>query len=255
MTLAVSYRAYRVWQRNRDAFLRQWLTETGGVVIEPLIILAAIGYGLGTYLPPIDGMRYVEFIAPGIIASYAMFHASYECTYGAYLRVETHRIFDGIIATPLSVEDATLGEIIWGGTRSIMTGAAVLAAVAIFGLIDSPLAVLTLPMSILVGIMFASMAMTLTAVAPSINVLSNFFTLFVTPMFFFSGTFFPLDQLPQALQTLAWVLPLTSATHIMRGLVQGEMTITMLGALAIILLFTIVFLYSALVLMRRRLIK
>ena len=120
---------------------------------------------------------------------------------------------------------------------------------------NSPLAIFTIPIAFLVGVMFASMAMTLTAVAPSINTLNNFFTLFVTPMFFISGTFFPLGRLPEAVQAIAWALPLTSATHIMRSLTQGHLSLADLGALAIMLAYTIVFLVAALFFMRRRLIK
>ena len=254
-TVPVVYGPFRVWLRNRDAFLNHWITESGGVVVEPLLILAAVGYGLGIYVPSIEGVSYIEFIAPGILASYAMFHAAFECTYAAYLRMDTHKVFDGIITSPLSVEDVILGEIIWAATRSLMTGAAVLVAMAIFGLVSSPLAILTLPMAFVVGLLFGSMAMTLTAVAPSINTLNNFFTLFVTPMFFFSGTFFPLEGLPEAVRVLAWALPLTSATHLMRGFTNGELTITALGALALVGVVTSVFLYASVRLMRRRLIK
>ena len=138
----LSLRAYRVWQRNWDAFVHHWATEAGGVIIEPLVMLAAIGYGLGTYVQSFDGVSYAEFVAPGIMAGYAMFHATFECTYGAYMRMETHRIYDGIIVTPLSVEDVTLGEILWGATRSVLTAAAVLVVATGFGLVSSPMAIL-----------------------------------------------------------------------------------------------------------------
>ena len=193
-----SFRAIRVWQRNRDAFTRQWATELSGIIVEPVLILTVVGYGLGTYVDIVGDLSYTEFVAPGIIASYAMFHAAFECTYGAYLRMQTHKIYDSIIVTPLSVGDVTLGEIIWGASRSVLTASAVLTVAAAFGLVASPLAILVLPAAFLIGLMFASIAMTMTAVAPSIGFLNNYFTVFAAPMFFFCGTFFPLDELPDA---------------------------------------------------------
>ena len=106
----VLWGGFRVWQRNRDAFFRSWKVEVGGIVVEPFIVLVAIGFGLGVYVKSFGDLTYAQFVAPGIVASYAMFHAVFECTYSTYLRMETHKIFDGIIVTPINVEDLILGE-------------------------------------------------------------------------------------------------------------------------------------------------
>ncbi|MFH1559799.1 MAG: ABC transporter permease [Chloroflexota bacterium] len=250
-----SYRAARVWQRNRDVFLRLWKTEVGGIVAEPVVILTALGFGLGAYVEDINGKSYGEFVAPGIIASYAMFHAVFECTYSTYLRMETHRIFDGIIVTPISVEDLVLGEIAWGATRSALTATAILGFTYILGLVSSPWAILIIPVSFIVGLMFASIAITVTALVPYINSLNSFFTLFITPMWFFSGVFFPLSQLPSPLPTLAWFLPLTSSARLVRGLAFGELDWDLLGSFLVMMGFLAFFLVLALRMMRRRLIK
>ena len=133
-----SWRFIRVWQRNRDVFFRLWHSEAPGFIAEPIIILLAMGVGLGAYMGLVDGQRYIEFIAPGIIASYAMFSASFECTYGSFVRMEYQKTYDAIIATPLSVEDVTAGEIFWGATRSLMTGTVILVIAAAFQLVHSP---------------------------------------------------------------------------------------------------------------------
>ena len=250
-----TYRAARVWQRNRDVFLRLWKTEVGGIIAEPIVILAALGFGLGAYVEDINGKSYGEFVAPGIIASYAMFHAVFECTFSTYLRMETHRIFDGIIVTPINVEDLVMGEIAWGATRSTLTATSILGFTYILGLVSSPWALLIIPVSFVVGLMFASIAITVTALVPYINSLNSFFTLFVTPMWFFSGVFFPLDELPSAVSTLAWLSPLTPAAHLVRGLAFGELGWSLLGSFLAMMGFLVFFLALALHLMRRRLIK
>jgi lipooligosaccharide transport system permease protein len=185
--MSVSYRSLRLWQRNRDVFFKLWRSEVPGFFAEPIMMLLAMGFGLGTYVALDDGQRYVEFIAPGIIAAYAMFSASFECTYGSFMRMKHQKTYDSIIATPLSIDDVSAGEILWGATRSLITACVILVVVAAFGLVDSPWAVLVLPMAALTGLMFSSIALFFTSVAPSIYSFNYYFTLFITPMFFVSG--------------------------------------------------------------------
>ncbi|MBC8429394.1 MAG: ABC transporter permease [Dehalococcoidia bacterium] len=248
-----SWRFIRMWQRNRDVFLRLWHAEAPGFVAEPILVLLAMGLGLGAYVGLVDGQRYIEFIAPGIIASYAMFSASFECTYGSFWRMEHQRTYDAIIATPLSVEDVIAGEIFWGATRSLMTGSVILAVAAAFQLVHSPWALLMPILSFLSGIMFSSIAILFTSLVPSFYSFNYFFTLFITPMFFFSGVFFPLSSFPEILQTLSWILPLTPVVHLARALFWGEFHLNLLVALVIIIVLTILFFSISLVTMRRRL--
>jgi lipooligosaccharide transport system permease protein len=248
-----SWRFIRVWQRNQDVFFRLWHSEAPGFLAEPIIILLAMGFGLGAYIGLVEGQQYIEFIAPGIMASYAMFSASFECTYGSYVRMEYQKTYDAIIATPLSVEDVTAGEIFWGATRSLMTGSIILAIAVAFQLVHSPWALLVPAVAFLEGLMFASIAMLFTSIVPAIYSFNYYFTLFVTPMFFFSGVFFPLSSFPQVVQTLSWIAPLTPVVHLTRALVNGEFQPDLLWALALIVMLTILFFSLSLVMMRRRL--
>ncbi len=248
-----SWRFIRVWQRNRDVFFRLWHSEAPGFIAEPIIILLAMGVGLGSYIGLVDGQRYIEFIAPGIIASYAMFSASFECTYGSFVRMEYQKNLYAIIATPLNVEDITAGEIFWGATRSLMTGTIILVIATAFQLVHSPWALLIPVVSFLEGIMFAAIAILFTSIAPAIYSFNYFFTLFITPMFFFSGVFFPLSSFPQIVQTLSWIAPLTPVVHLTRALINGEFHPYLIGALALIITLTALFFSLSLITMRRRL--
>lgn len=245
----------RVWQRNLDAFLRSWKVEVGGLAVEPFIMLIAIGFGLGAYIRGIEGASYAAFLAPGVIASYAMFHASFDSTYGAYLRMETHHVYEAILFTPLGPEDIVVGEVMWGASKALLSGAAVLIVAAAFGLVGSPLAILALPVAYLIGLTFAAIAMIMTATATTIGAMNNFFTLFVIPMFWVSGVFFPLDQLPDIVQKAAWVLPLTPAAALTRGLFEGELTLWMLVWTLQLLVYFGVAIWLSTMFMRRRLIK
>ena len=247
--------AIAVWRRHRDAFLRNWTTEAGGVFLEPLIVLGAFGYGLGQFVGEFEGdISYAAYITPGLIAGYAMFHALFEGTYGAYLRLSMHRVFDSMLATPMQVEDLVAGEMLWGASRSVLTAIAVLVVALGFGLIESPLAVLAVPTAFLVGLVFYPMALSATAVVPSINSLNNVFTVVAVPMYFVSGIFFPVSSLPDWMQPIVWALPLTPAAHLMRGLVLGGLDITHLYSALALVVMAIGFGLLATHLMRRRLI-
>jgi lipooligosaccharide transport system permease protein len=248
-----SYRSLRVWQRNRDVFFKLWHTEVPGFFAEPVLILLAMGVGLGTYV--VLGSSYLEFIAPGVLAAYAMFSSASECTYGSFVRMKHQRTFDAIIATPVNMEDVVAGEIFWGATRSLLTTLAILIVIAAFGLVHSFWALLTIPLSVAAGLMFSSIALAVTSVSPSIYTFNYFFTLFITPMFFFSGVFFPLDAFSPTVQKLCWISPLTPVADLARALVSGHPGEGAWWGLAIIFGLTAIFFSLALVMMRRRLLK
>jgi len=248
-----SWRFIRVWQRNRDVFFRLWHSEAPGFIAEPVIVLIAFGFGLGTYIGLVDGQRYMEFIAPGIIAAYAMFSASFECTYASFIRMEYQNTYDAILTTPLNVEDIIAGEIFWGATRSLMTGTVILLIALVFQLIPSPWAAFIPVVCLLEGVMFASIALFYTSLVPAIYTFNYYFTLFITPMFFLSGVFFPLDNFPAIVQRLAWAVPLTSVVRLNRALFQGEFNPDLMLAPAIMIVVAAAFFSLALITMRRRL--
>ena len=250
-----SRRFIRVWQRNRDVFLKLWHSEAPGFVIEPIIVLLAMGFGLGAYVGLVDGQRYIEFVTPGIIAGYAMFSATFECTYGTYFRLEYQKTFDAIIATPLGVDDITAGEIFWGATRSLMTGCAMLAIAAAFQLINSPWALLVPAICFLEGLMFASIAVFFTSIVPYVYSINYFFSLIITPMFYFSGVFFPLSSFPDIVQKLSWIAPLTPVVNLARAAINGNFQPELLWSLMFIVIVTCFFFSIALITMRRRLTK
>jgi lipooligosaccharide transport system permease protein len=163
--------------------------------------------------------------------------------------------FDAMIATPLSIEDVIAGELLWGATRSVIYVLIMLPVLALFNVISLPLALLAIPFSFLGGLMFAGIAMCFTAITPGIDALNYPSFLFITPMFLFSGTFFPLNILPPTVQFLAVAfLPLTQLVIITRSLTLSFISPLFLYSLTWILLVTALFFVLSLRLMRRRLI-
>lgn len=246
--------AWRVWQRNWDVSLRLWKVELWPGFLEPVIILLAMGFGLGAFVQPIEGQSYLQFIAPGLVASSAMFGATFECTYSSFIRMTFQKTYDAILATPLDVEDIVTGEALWGATRALINGTAVLIVIAAFGLVRSPVAVVILPIVFLEGLLFACLSLFFTGLAPSIYTFNYYFTLFVTPLFFFSGVFFPLQQLPSLFLTVSWLTPLTHAVNLYRALVLGNPDWGLFVDLAWLIVIAGVFLSLCQRVMRRRLV-
>ncbi len=225
----VTRRSISVWRRNCTVFLRTWQVNFFPPFIEAFLYLFAIGLGIGSYVREIDGIPYVNFIAPAILAISVMNTAFFECTYGSYVRMYYQKSFDAIIATPLSIEDVIAGELLWGATRSTMYVALMLPVLAAFGVVSLPLSLLAIPLAFFGGLLFAGIAMCFTAVTPSIDTLNYPSFLFITPMMLFSGTFFPLAVLPAVFQYLAVAaLPLTHLVAVMRMLTLPALSLSAL---------------------------
>ena len=245
----------KVWHRNWDVYQSLWRSEIVSTLAEPIFVLLAMGYGLGSLVQEVEGRSYIEFIAPGLLGTYVMFGAVFECSWGTYVRMQIQHTFDAIIVTPVSIQEVITGELFWGTTRALIAGCVMLTAISAGGWVDSPLAILVPPAAVLGGLSFACISMVYTSQAPHVSSFNYFFNLFVTPMFFFSGVFFPISGLPQGAQYLAWTLPLTHLTRINRSLVTGDLDLGVLWSLLYLIAFIAVLFPLSLYLMRRRLIR
>ena len=238
--------ALRFWQRNAFIFRRIFPESIAMNFLEPVIYLLAMGFGIGAYL---------TFVATGLVSTAAMFGATFECTYNAYVQMYYEKAYDGAITTPLGIEDVVVGEIFWGATRSVLYGTVFLIVIAFFGTVRSPLALLVPPLFLLSGLMFSVIAMTFTAINPNIDYFPFYFSLFITPMFMFSGIFFPLDALPAWVGTATWFTPLSHVVSLSRALILGTLEARHSWDLVWIVVVTAVLFPLPVVLMRRRLIK
>lgn len=246
--------ALRFWQRNLLVFRKVFPYTVPENFLEPVLYLLALGLGLGAYLREIQGLPYVSFVATGLAASAAMFAATYECTYNAYVQFTYDRSYDAIITTPLSPEDVAVGEVLWGATRSVLYGSAFVAVVAAFGVVRSPWAWALPGVFFAGGLVFSAMALAFTAVTPSIDLFTYYFSLWVTPMFMFSGVFFPLEGLPGWVQIAAWFTPLYHLVRATRAFSLGAPGAAA-GDLVWLLVAAALLLPLPAVLLRRRLIQ
>jgi lipooligosaccharide transport system permease protein len=244
----------RVWQRNMLTWRRFFKAHLVGALGEPILYLLGIGYGLGKMVPAIQGVRYVEFIAPGLLASAIMNTATFETTFGSFTRMKEQKTYEGIIMTPVSVGHVVAGDILFAATKCLLDGIMILLIMVILGLVKSLWALLLIPLIPFTGIMFGSMGMMITARSPSYDFFTYYYTLVISFMFIFSGIFFPISSLPVWAQSFSWFLPLTHAVNLARSLTSGDMSLSLLDDLLWIVVFASLSFLCAVRMIKRRII-
>jgi lipooligosaccharide transport system permease protein len=245
--------AARVWRRDVRVFSKVWRQGLLPQFFDPLFYLMAMGFGLGTYIARVNGIPYKEFIGSGLIASSVMWAASFETTWNIYFKMEEKRLYDAILSTPIEVPDLVAGEVAWAATRAIIYGTTFLVIVALFGLVASPWALAVPPFLALGGACFGMLGISFSALAPRVDLYSYYFTLFITPMFLFSGIFYPFDKLPDWVSVVAWFTPLYHMVNITRSLVLDPHLWTVLGNSLWLLVLTALLFVVPVRGMRRRL--
>jgi lipooligosaccharide transport system permease protein len=250
---------WRVWQRNLTVYQENWQVNFVPPLLEPLLYLLAFGVGFGTLVGQVhyqgSNVSYLRFIAPALIAINIMNNAFFENTYASFVRMYYQKTFDAMMATPLSLEEIIAGEILWGATKAVIATAIMLAVVSLFGLIAYPSGLLLLPLAFVGGLAFGSIGMYFTGIVKTIDLFNLPVFLFITPMFLFSGTFFPVENLPSWAQILALILPLTHLVKICRALGWGLYDMSLLWDGAYFIVFFLVFFPLAISKMRWRLLK
>ncbi|HRO57930.1 MAG TPA: ABC transporter permease [Burkholderiaceae bacterium] len=247
-----SLRWLPVYRRNLLVWRKLALASIVGNIAEPLIVLVAFGYGLGGLLPQVDGIPYILFLAAGSMCMGTMMAASFEALYSAFSRMHAQRTWDSLLNAPLDLDDILIAEWLWAGTKSMFSGLAIIAVVVVLGISREPTLVLVLPVVALTGLCFGAIGLCFNAIARSYDFFTYYFTLVVTPMIFLSGVYYPVSELPDWLAPVAQALPLAAAVDLARPLVIGQRPSEVWGPLAILLAYSSIALYAALVLTRRR---
>jgi len=225
-------RAFAYWMAQ---YRRTWRGTSISTVLEPLGFLAAMGLGLGVLVDrgtgsaTLSGVDYLEFIAPGLLAATAMQTASFESTYPVMGAVRWNKQYHGMLATPLRVVDVLAGHLLFVAFRLAVATSVFLAVMVLFGAVRSPWGALTVPVGVLTGLAYAPAIFAFAAPLQDNSGFAMLFRFGIMPMFLFSGTFFPIDQLPDWLEPVAWVVPLWHGVDLCRDLALG--TPSLLGAL------------------------
>ncbi|MBN1795819.1 MAG: ABC transporter permease [Sedimentisphaerales bacterium] len=249
-------RLYSVWYRHMRVYTKNLLSNGLPPFLEPLLFLAGVGLGLSKYITEtMDGLKYIEFLGTGLLMTSAMFTASFECTFGTFIRLEFEKVYDGMLAAPITANNLIVGEIIWAGTKGLFFSFAVLCILTVFGIVHLPYSLFVPLIGFITAVMFATLALLITSFVKTINHFNFFFTGLLSPMFFFSGVVFPIGNLPKYIQPFAEVVPLTHSVRLARAVCTCRYNIGLLGDLIYILLFIFIIGLFAVKRLKKRMIN
>jgi len=252
----LSRRWWPVFQRNLLVWRKLAVPSLIGNIAEPLMWLVAFGYGMGALVGQVNfegsTVPYIVFLASGSICMSAMNAASFEALYSAFSRMHVQKTWDGIMNAPVSLDSVVLAEMLWAAFKSIFTVTAILGVMLALGISHSPKLLAAWPILLGAGITFSCIALIFNALAKGYDFFTYYFTLFLTPMMFLSGVFFPRDQLPVALRHVSDWLPLTNAVELVRPLFIDQWPAHPMRHALVLAVYAVVSYWAALALTRRR---
>ena len=256
----LTLRFWPVFLRNLLVWRKLAIPSLVGNIAEPLMWLVAFGYGLGALVGQVTvttaagstQVRYLLFLASGSICMSAMNAASFEALYSAFSRMHVQKTWDGIMNAPVQLDDIVLAEMLWAAFKALFTVTAILGVMLGLGISHSPKLLLAWPVLLGVGITFSCLALVFNALAKGYDFFTYYFTLFLTPMMFLSGIFFPLEQLPSLVRVIATWLPLSNAVELVRPLFMDQWPSHPWRHALVLLGYAVVGFWLALALTRRR---
>ncbi len=253
---SLSMRWWPVFLRNLLVWRKLAIPSLIGNIAEPLIWLVAFGYGMGALVGQVEvnGTRvpYILFLASGSICMSAMNAASFEALYSAFSRMHVQKTWDGIMNAPVGLDDVVLAEMLWAAFKAIFTVTAILFVMLALGISHSPKLFVAWAVLVGSGITFSSIALIFNALAKGYDFFTYYFTLFMTPMMFLSGVFFPLEQLPGVVHAVAAWLPLTNAVALVRPLFMDQWPADWVRHAAVLVAYAVIAFWVALALTRKR---
>lgn len=259
----LTLRFWPVFLRNLLVWRKLAIPSLVGNIAEPLMWLVAFGYGMGALVGQVTvsgdasgggdvRVPYILFLASGSICMSAMNAASFEALYSAFSRMHVQKTWDGIMNAPVNLDDIVLAEMLWAAFKALFTVTAILGVMLALGISHSPKLLLAWPVLLGVGITFSCIALIFNALAKGYDFFTYYFTLFLTPMMFLSGVFFPREQLPGVVRAISDWLPLTNAVELVRPLFMDHWPANPWRHLLVLAVFTGVSFWIALALTRKR---
>jgi len=253
-------RTLRVLEYNLLVYRRTWKGSVFASFVAPVLFLGAMGLGLGSLITrgpsrTVEGLTYLAFLAPGLLAATGMQTAWGETTYPILARIQWQRTYEGMLATPIRVLDVLAGEFSWLALRLALSSCAFFLVMLLFGAVHSGLALLAIVVAVLTGLAFGTPILAFTATQRKDTGFPFIGRFVITPLFLLGGVFFPIHQLPQLVQGIAWLTPLAHGVALARGLSIGQAPPSAGIHLAVLLAYTAVGIVVARVTMQRRLIQ
>jgi lipooligosaccharide transport system permease protein len=252
----LAFRWWPVFLRNLLVWRKLAIPSLVGNIAEPLMWLVAFGYGMGALVGEVQlgatKVPYILFLASGSICMSAMNAASFEALYSAFSRMHVQKTWDGIMNAPVSLDNVVMAEMLWAGFKALFSVTAILCVMLALDISHSPKLLAAWPVLLGVGITFSCIALIFNALAQGYDFFTYYLTLFLTPMMFLSGVFFPREQLPAVLRAFSDWLPLTNAIELVRPMFMDEWPAHPARNALVLLAYTVGAFWVALALTRKR---
>lgn len=211
--------ALHITRRNWTVYKKDFISNISPTIADPALVMVSLGVGLGNYITNVDGMTYMQYLAPGLTVSTALFTSFFESSYGFYVRMTYEDVYKAMLTTPIGVNEVVLGEMVWVGLKGAAMAICVGIVLACFGLIATPL---LLPLIAIVGFLVAlacgAMGLLASAMVNNINQFQTVYSFLIAPLYFLSGVFFPLSQMSRPVEIVAQIFPLVHGVRLAQAI-------------------------------------
>lgn len=195
--------------RNWTVYKKDLIANISPTVADPAFIMVSLGLGLGSYLTNVEGMTYMQYLAPGLTVATSLFTSFFESSYGFFVRMTYENVFKAMLTTPIGIREVVVGEMIWVGLKGAVMSLCVAIVLALFGLFTNPLLIPLLAITgFLVALPCGAMGLLATALVNNINQFQTVYSFIIAPLYFLSGIFFPISQMATPVRVVAEFFPL-----------------------------------------------
>jgi len=213
--------AWHVVVRNWTVYRKDFLANISPTLADPALMLTALGMGLSPFIGQIHGLSYAQYLAPGMIATTALFTAFFECSYGFYVRMTFESVFKAMLTTPIGVREVVMGEFLWVYIRAALMAAGVALVLAVMGLLVNPFVLLLVPfIGGLLAVPCGAIGLLAASYVRNINQFQTVYSFLIAPIFYLSGVFFPLGERP-LLETIVQISPFHHGVRLLQMAVWG----------------------------------
>ena len=207
-----------VVRRNWMVYRKDFLANVSPTLADPAFLILSLGLGLGGFLTQVEGRSYVAFLAPGLAVSTALFTAFFECSYGFYVRMTFEKVYDAMLTTPITVSEVVLGEFLWVAAKGSLMVSGVSLVLYAFGLFTNPLNLAMIPLvGVLIAVPLGGLGLIASCLVRNINQFQTVYSFLISPLYFFSGIFFPVERMPAGLGQIARALPVYHGVKLCRA--------------------------------------
>lgn len=208
-----------ITQRNWMVYKKDLIANISPTVADPALVLVSLGLGLGAFITNVEGMTYMQFLAPGLTVATALFTSFFESSYGFYVRMTFENVYKAMLTTPIGVGEVVIGEMIWVGLKGAVMAVGVAIVLALFGLMTNPWLIPTLAsVGFLVALPCGAMGLISSAMVNNMNQFQSVYSFLIAPLYFLSGIFFPISQMSTPVRIVAEFFPLIHGVRLAQAL-------------------------------------